>query len=380
MIYLDNAATSFKKPQTVIDAVSSAMTQAGNAGRGSSHASMAAARIVFQARAKLNQLINGIDPRQVAFCHNATEALNTAIQGSFRAGDHVITTVTEHNSVLRPLYAMEAAGLELTILDLDAEGRLTPEAVQRAVRDNTKGLVINHASNVTGNINPIKDIVAAIQSPDIRVILDASQTLGAIPLDVQDLGVDIVCFTGHKSLLGPQGTGGLYLRPGCHISPLKRGGTGFDTFNHQQPEDMPTLLESGTLNSHGLAGLEASLTYLLDYGVARIQAEERELLDSFYGQLQGIKSVIIYGTFDPDQARVPIISLNIGDLDSARISDYLLDEFAIMTRAGGHCAPLMHKHFDTVDQGMVRFSLSHFTTKDEINQAVTAIKQLAEHA
>lgn len=376
MIYLDNAATSLKKPQAVIDAVVDALNHAGNAGRGSSESALAATRTIFQTRLQLSQLINNPDPHGISFTHNATDSLNTVIRGLFQAGDHVITTVMEHNSVLRPLYDLMDQGLEVTFLDRGPQGHIEASAVQAAIRPNTKAMVLTHASNVTGDINPIKSIAQVLHQAGCLCIVDASQTMGAIPIDVQDLGIDVLCFTGHKSLLGPQGTGGIYRQSQVAIRPLKSGGTGVDTFNHHQPDEYPTHLEAGTLNSHGLAGLKAGVDYLLDYGVDRIQKEERALLDYFHQAVQTIPGIRIYGHFDSQIARCPILSLNIADLDSALVSEELIDRAEIMTRAGGHCAPLMHQVLKTKEQGVVRFSLSHYTSREDLDQAVKCLKDI----
>ena len=380
MIYLDNAATSLKKPQAVIDAVINALQNMGNAGRGSTESAMTASRIIFHARQKLNELINGEDPRQIIFTHNATESLNIAIKGLFSPGDHVITTVMEHNSVLRPLYELQAQGLELTILPITDKGVIDCESIKNNIKENTKGMVITHSSNVTGNINPIKEAAEILHKYNILCVVDASQTIGAMPIDVQNLDVDVLCFTGHKSLLGPQGTGGLYIKPGIKIRPLKTGGTGVDTFNPRHPDDYPTALEAGTLNGHGIAGLLAGVEYLLDYGVENIQKEERILLDYFVKELKNIPAIKFYGSFEDPVDRTAIVSLNIDSVDSAQVVEDLIDAKEIMTRGGGHCAPLMHQALGTQEQGVVRFSLSHYTTKEELDQAVSVLKNIAAQA
>lgn len=376
MIYLDNAATSLKKPQVVIDAVVDALQHSGNAGRGTTESSLQASRTIFNTRLLLSQLINNSDPHQIIFTHNATDSLNTAIKGYFKPGDHVITTVMEHNSVLRPLYLLQDQGVELTFLPTNDQGVIDPKTIKPAIQANTKGMVFTHASNVTGDVNPAKEILAILHQHQLIGILDASQTLGALPIDVEDLDVDILCFTGHKSLLGPQGTGGLYIKPGIQIAPLKSGGTGVQTFDHYQPQDFPSHLEAGTLNSHGIAGLGAAVQYLLDYGVETIMKEERDLLDYLYQQIQKIPNLHFYSHIDPHHAHCGILSLNLGDLDSALVAEELVDRCEIMTRAGGHCAPLMHEALGTVEQGVVRFSLSHFTTQEELDQVIACLKEI----
>ncbi|RLK64105.1 aminotransferase class V-fold PLP-dependent enzyme [Atopobacter sp. AH10] len=376
MIYLDNAATTVHKPQVVIDAVVDALKHLGNAGRGATDESLQSARTVFSAREEINTLINGEDARQIAFSLNVTEALNTAIRGLLHPGDHVISSVMEHNSVIRPLNDLQDKGVEVTYLPMSKDWCISPEDVLKALKPNTKALVLTHASNVTGNINPIKEIVQALAGRNILVILDAAQSAGAIPIDVQDLGVDVLCFTGHKSLLGPQGTGGLYVRKGLTIDVLKSGGTGVETFNPHQPLAMPTHLEAGTLNGHGLAGLAAAVEYILNIGVENIHQEELQLMNKFYQAVTEMEEVKVYGNFNKDKC--PIVSLNIGDWDSSEVSDRLLEDFGIATRSGGHCAPLMHQALGTVDQGLVRFSFSHFTTEEEVEEAIKAVRSLAE--
>lgn len=376
MIYLDNGATSLIKPKAVIDAVCDALTHLGNAGRGATDESLESSRIVFEARHRLNELINGESPAQIAFTSNATESLNIAIKGLFNPGDHIITTMMEHNSVLRPIYELVDQGASETIIPTDSKGRLNLNDIKEAVQSNTKGIVITHASNLTGNVNPIKEVAQIAAQHNLILIVDASQTMGAVPIDVQAMGIDVLCFTGHKSLLGPQGTGGLYVRPGLQIRPLKTGGTGVDTYNHKHPDKMPTALEAGTLNGHGIAGLNAALGYLLDYGIEQIEQEERELLLYFYEAVKEIPNIIIYGDIEA-KPHCPTLSLNIGDLDSSYVADLLIEDYEIATRAGGHCAPLMHEALGTVEQGAVRFSLGHYTNKTELDAAIKALREIS---
>ncbi len=377
MIYMDNAATTMQKPPQVADAVVRAMGTIGNAGRGASEASLSAARIIYETREQLCRLFHGEDPRQIAFTSNATESLNTAIYGMIDPEDHVITTVMEHNSVLRPLYACERAGTQLTILDCDEKGNLSYEMLEAAIRKNTKAIVCTHGSNLTGNMNDAKRIGAIAKKHGIRFILDASQTAGHAPIDVQEMEVDVLCFTGHKGLFGPQGTGGLYVRPGVQVHPLKRGGSGIDTYNKNHPPQMPTALEAGTLNGHGIAGLNAALTYIEETGLKAIENLALKRMRQFYEGVSQIPGVVIYGDFSKKE-RCPIVSLNIGDYDSAEVSDELLMTYGITTRPGGHCAPLMHKALRNVEQGAVRFSFSHYNTEAEVETAIRAIREIAQ--
>ena len=375
MIYMDNAATTLQKPECVAKAVVNAMNSFGNAGRGLNDASMGASRVVYDTREKLCRLFHGENPKQFAFTSNATESLNTAIQGLIGPGDHVITTMLEHNSVLRPLYEREAAGVELTILKCDTYGNISYEEIEAAIRENTKAIVCTHGSNLTGNLTDIGRIGAIAKKHGILLIADASQTAGLIPIDVQEMQIDVLCFTGHKGLYGPQGTGGIYVRPGVEIKPLKRGGSGIETYNKNHPAQMPTALEAGTLNSHGIAGLNAALTYIEETGVEHICQLALERMWQFYEGVCDIPGVTVYGDFS-EKERVPIVSLNIEDFDSAEVSDELLTEYGIATRAGGHCAPLMHEALGNVEQGAVRFSFSHFNTQEEVEKAISAIREL----
>lgn len=376
MIYMDNAATTLQKPECVAKAVVNAMNSFGNAGRGLNDASMGASRVVYDTREKLCRLFHGENPKQFAFTSNATESLNTAIQGLIGPGDHVITTMLEHNSVLRPLYEREAAGVELTILKCDTYGNISYEEIEAAIRENTKAIVCTHGSNLTGNLTDIGRIGAIAKKHGILLIADASQTAGLIPIDVQEMRIDVLCFTGHKGLYGPQGTGGIYVRPGVEIKPLKRGGSGIETYNKNHPAQMPTALEAGTLNSHGIAGLNAALTYIEEIGVEYIYRLALERMWQFYEGVCDIPGVKVYGDFSVKE-RAPIVSLNIEDFDSAEVSDELLTEYGIATRAGGHCAPLMHEALGNVEQGAVRFSFSHFNTQEEVEKAISAIRELA---
>lgn len=376
MIYMDNAATTLQKPECVAQAVVNAMNSFGNAGRGLNDASMGAARVIYDTREKLCRLFHGENPKQFAFTSNATESLNTAIQGLIGPGDHVITTMLEHNSVLRPLYERENAGAELTILTCDAQGNISYEEMEKAIRENTKAIVCTHGSNLTGNLTDVGRIGAIAKKHGVLLIADASQTAGLIPIDVQVMQIDVLCFTGHKGLYGPQGTGGIYVRPGVEIKPLKRGGSGIETYNKNHPVQMPTALEAGTLNSHGIAGLNAALTYIEETGVEHICRLALERMWQFYEGVCDIPGVTVYGDFSGKE-RAPIVSLNIEDFDSAEVSDELLTEYGIATRAGGHCAPLMHEALGNVEQGAVRFSFSHFNTQEEVEKAISAIRELA---
>lgn len=376
MIYLDNAATTMRKPQEVIDAVMLAMGSMGNAGRGVNDASLSASRLIYDTRERLCRMFGGTDPRQVVFTCNSTESLNIAIRGLLNPGDHVITTMLEHNSVLRPLYDLEAKGTSLTIIESDRSGNFDIEDMKRAVRPETKMIVCTNGSNLTGNYVELKPIGEFARERRILFVVDTSQTAGVFPIDVEDMKIDVLCFTGHKGLLGPQGTGGMYVREGVNIRPLKAGGTGVQTYSKSQPVQMPTALEAGTLNGHGIAGLHAALGYIEEHGIGAIRKREQELMRRFYEGVKDIENVTVYGDFDT-MDRCAIVTLNIGDYDSSEVSDELLTGYGISTRSGGHCAPLMHKALGTVEQGAVRFSFSHYNTDEEVDAAVKAVRELA---
>ena len=375
MIYLDNAATTMKKPQCVIDAVVAAMSHMGNAGRGATSAALDASRVIYDTREKLSDLFNLQNPSRVAFTCNSTESLNTAIKGILSSGDHAITTALEHNSVLRPLYDLQAKGMELSIVDCDENGNIDYNDFEKLIKENTKAIVCTHASNLVGNVLDVKKIGSIAKKHNLIFIVDASQSTGVFPIDMQDMNIDILCFTGHKGLLGPQGTGGICVREGIDVRPLKVGGSGVNTFSKEQPVEMPTHLEAGTLNGHAIAGLNAALDYLKEEGIDNIQKREEELMFRFYNGIKDIKDIKIFGNFE--NKRAAIVTFNVGDIDSAAFSDELSFAYDISTRAGAHCAPLMHKAMNTVEQGAVRFSFSHYNTEEEIDTAIKAVKEIA---
>ena len=377
MIYLDNAATTMRKPQKVIDAVVQAMSSMGNAGRGVNDASLSASRIIYDTRERICRMVGGTNPRQVVFTCNSTESLNMALRGLLNPGDHVITTMLEHNSVLRPLYDLESKGTKLTIIGCRERGTFDIEDMRKAITSETKMIVCTNGSNLTGNYVDLKPIGELAHENGLLFVVDASQTAGVFPIDVEEMKIDVLCFTGHKGMLGPQGTGGMYVREGVVIRPLKCGGTGVQTYNKQQPEEMPTALEAGTLNGHGIAGLHAALEYLEETGIDKIRAREQELMRKFYDGVKNIPEVTVYGDFS-EKERCPIVLLNIGDYDSGEVSDALLTEYGISTRPGGHCAPLMHEALGTVEQGAVRFSFCHYNTDEEVEAAVRAVRELAQ--
>lgn len=377
MIYFDNAATTLRKPDCVIEAVTEAMGSMGNSGRGVHDGALSAARTIYDTRAALARLFGAEGPERIAFTANSTQALNMAIKGLLAPGDHVITTALEHNSVLRPLYELEDRGMELTILPADPLGNIRYEDCAKAIRPATRAIVTTHGSNLTGNLLDLARIGSIARSHGLTYIVDASQTAGVFDIDVQRMNIDILCFTGHKGLLGPQGTGGLYVREGVELRPLLSGGSGVQTYLRSHPPQMPTVLEAGTLNGHGIAGLGAAVKYLQETGLDTIRQKEQALMWAFYEAVRQIPGIIVYGDFS-SMDRCAIVSLNVRDYDSGEVSDALSESYGIATRPGAHCAPLMHRALGTVDQGAVRFSFSHFNTEEEIKIAVSALQELAQ--
>lgn len=376
MIYLDHAATSLPKPPEVEKEVLDALHTMGNPGRGAHEATLRAGRCVYQVREQLAKLFHAEDGSRIAFTSNATEALNTAIYGLFQKGDHVITTVCEHNSVLRPLYQLQKMGVEVSFLDADANGVLAYEKLPELIRENTKGIVVTHASNLTGNITDLEHIREIAAKNHLLLVVDGSQTAGILPVDVQQQGIDVFCFTGHKGLLGPQGTGGIYVRPGVKVRPLKVGGSGIHSFDREHPAVMPEHLEAGTMNVHGIAGLGGALEYLQKTGIDTILEKERTLIRYLTEQIRGIPGIRLYGDSDAEH-RVGILAFNMGDEDSGYVADWLYEQYGIAVRAGAHCAPLMHETLGTREQGAVRISVSHTNTEEEMDITARALWELS---
>ena len=377
MIYLDNSATTLIKPPQVAQAVYDAINTMGNSGRGAYNSSISSSMVLYETRELIAEMFNLHYPEQVAFTLNATEALNTAINGIISYNDHIITTELEHNSVLRPLYRLEEKGTELTIIKANDWGNINYIDIEKAIKYNTKAIVCTHCSNLTGNVLDIAKIGEICKRHNILFILDASQSAGIFDIDMEKQNIDVVCFTGHKSLYGPQGTGGICIKKGVNISPLKVGGSGIKTFEKTAPSSMPEHIEAGTVNSHSIAGLKAGLEFIQKTGISKIREKENMLVDLFYNSIKNIKDIKIYGDFSTKE-RGPIVSLNLGNYSSSSVSDELFERFEIATRSGGHCAPLMHKALSTEKQGAVRFSFSYFNTKDEVLFASKALKILGE--
>ena len=376
MIYLDNAATTLVKPQCVVDAVVKAMNSMGNAGRGAHSNSLSASRVVYDTRCKLAKLFHCKRPDHVIFTCNSTEALNIAINGIFNPGDHVITTDLEHNSVLRPLYRLEKEGIiQLSFVRADEQGRPCYEEFESLIQPNTRAIICTHASNLTGNAIDLVRVGKIAKAKGLLLVVDASQTAGAMEIDMDAMNIDILCFTGHKGLMAPQGTGGICIREGVEIRPFKVGGSGVHSYDKEQPNPYPTRLEAGTLNSHGIAGLSAALDYLNEVGIDSIREKEMALMTRFYEGVTQIPGVKVYGDFSAE--RTAVVTLNIWDEDSSIISDTLFEDYDIATRPGAHCAPRMHEALGTTEQGAVRFSFSWFNTEADVDAAIAAVRDLA---
>lgn len=377
MIYLDNAATTLHKPQQVIDAVLHAMQSMGNCARGTHEEALDAARTVYDARVRLASLFGCPRVDHVAFTANSTEALNMAINGLIDPGDHVISTDLEHNSVLRPLYRLEAEhGAELSFVPADKLGNVDYADFERLMKPNTRAVVCTNASNLTGTVLDIERIAKTAHSHGALVIVDASQTAGCWPIDMKKMGIDVLCFTGHKGLMGPQGTGGICVKEGIEIRPFKVGGSGVQSYSRTHPAEYPTRLEAGTLNGHGIAGLGAAAKFISETGVENIHAKERSLMLRFYEGVKNIEGVTVYGDFTKD--KTAIVALNIRDYESGEVSYELSQGYGIATRPGAHCAPRMHKALGTAEVGAVRFSFSFYNTEEEIDEAVRAVAELAK--
>lgn len=377
MIYLDNAATTLHKPQQVIDAVVHAMQSMGNCARGTHEEALDAARTVYDARVRLASLFGCPRVDHVAFTANSTEALNIAINGLIDPGDHVISTDLEHNSVLRPLYRLEAEhGAELSFVPADKLGNVDYADFERLMKPNTRAIVCTNASNLTGTVLDIERIAKTAHSHGALVIVDASQTAGCWPIDMKKMGIDVLCFTGHKGLMGPQGTGGICVKEGIEIRPFKVGGSGVQSYSRTHPAEYPTRLEAGTLNGHGIAGLGAAAKFISETGVENIHAKERSLMLRFYEGVKNIEGVTVYGDFTKD--KTAIVALNIRDYESGEVSYELSQGYGIATRPGAHCAPRMHKALGTAEVGAVRFSFSFYNTEEEIDEAVRAVAELAK--
>jgi cysteine desulfurase/selenocysteine lyase len=378
--YFDNAATSWPKPPAVRAALDAYFGEAGgNPGRAGHRMSIAAAQIVENARDLLAELLNADDSTRIILTKNATEGLNLAIYGLLEPGDHAITSHVEHNSVMRPLRHLESMGVELTVVANAPDGTLDPDQVGAAIKPNTRLITTLHGSNVMGTLLPIAEIAEIARARSVPYLVDASQTAGAIPIDVEQLGVDMVAFTGHKALLGLTGTGGIYIRDGIAPRPFMRGGTGSRSDLEQQPDFLPDAYESGTINVAGFAGLAAGVSQLLDSGVAAVATHERELVARFIAGVEALDGVTVHGP-SALQDRCGVLSFNVDQLQPSEVGTLLDQEYAIMSRVGLHCAPGAHQTIGTFPTGSVRFGFSIMNSAAEVDHAIGAVTDIAAWA
>ena len=376
IIYFDNAATTFPKPPGVIEAVVAYMSRVGgNPGRSAHRLSLEAARIVFEAREKIASLFNIEDSCRVIFTSNATEAINLALFGTLNAGDNVVTTSMEHNAVMRPLRHLEKSrGVTVTVIQCRNDGLIDLEELSVALRKETRLIVVNHASNVTGTLQPIEEI-GKLKGP-VPLLVDAAQTAGALPVDVTKCNIDLMAFSGHKSLFGPTGTGGLYINPSLSLRPLKFGGTGSNSGREEMPELLPDMYECGTLNVAGIAGLSAGVGFIQNEGIERIRAHEMKLTTHLLRGLESVNRICISGPRDP-LMQTSTVSFNMAGLSSSDVAGILDREHGILTRPGLHCAPVSHRTLGTYPDGSVRISMSYFNHEGEIDNLVEALRRLA---
>lgn len=379
MIYLDNSATSWPKPEAVYVAVDNALREyGGNPGRGSHRMSSAANGLIRETRLLCAKLFHAGKPENICFTSNTTEALNLAIKGILRPDDHVITGSMEHNSITRPLKKLENMNIMTTKILTSPEAGIDPDALEKAFQKNTKLFVCNHISNVTGVINPIRDIGALCRKHDVLFLLDAAQSAGMTRIDVDEFGIDLLAFPGHKGLLGPQGTGGLYIRDGVVLETLKEGGTGTQSELHDQTEQPPERYESGTMNLPGLAGLGAGLKFIFHEGLENIERKETELVNQLLEGLVKIDGIRIYGP-QPGNARGSIVSISLETVSPSEASLILDSAFQIAVRAGLHCARDAHETLGTIHSGgVLRISPNYFNTSSDIETCIDAIRLISQ--
>ncbi|QGG46998.1 aminotransferase class V-fold PLP-dependent enzyme [Heliorestis convoluta] len=378
MIYLDNAATTWPKPEIVWQEVLRAGKEYGaNPGRASHQMAIDASRSIYKARVALSQLFNAPDPLRIIFTLNATEALNLAIFGTLKSGDHVITSSLEHNAVARPLKILQDRGVEVTYLQGDDYGYMDEDELKKALRPNSKAFVFSHASNVTGTLQDAARLTKKAKEYGLTVIIDAAQTAGVHDINIKDWGIDLLAFPGHKGLFGPQGTGGLWIGEGLHIPPLYYGGTGSQSESEYQPTHLPDRFESGTQNTPGLAGLAAGVEFIKEIGREKIEEQEEKLTIKLLDGLSNMKKVTLYGP-PVHLPRAAVVSMNIEGVEAAEFG-FLLDKVhQIAVRTGLHCAPLAHKRIGTIESGTIRFSPGYFTRDEEIEQVLSAVEKLIE--
>jgi cysteine desulfurase family protein len=377
-IYLDNAATSFPKPEAVYQALDAFGRQSlANPGRAGHKMALAAERALDDGRHALNQLFHGKEPERFVFTLNCTDALNMAFKGVLADGDHVITTDLEHNSVSRPLRALELAGrITLTRLHGDGGGTLNPDDVRQAITPRTRLIAMTHASNVLGTVQPVAEVGRIARQHDLLCLVDAAQTAGVVPIDVQEMNIDLLAFPGHKSLLGPTGTGALYVGPRARLRPWREGGTGGDSSSETQPREFPYYLEGGTPNVLGVAGLTAGIKYVQEQGLDKIHAHEAALVERLWRRLDELGGYQVFGHRDGSR-RVGTLSFRSETLPAAELGGILDQAFDLAIRPGLHCAPYIHRSLGTFPEGTVRVSPGPFNTADDIDQLARALAEIA---
>lgn len=380
IIYLDHAATSWPKPPEVIEAVRNAMLHDGaNPGRGSHRMAVSASRIVFEARKALAELFRIANPNDIALTFNTTIALNMAIKGWLRPGDHVVATAVEHNAVRRPLeYLKRTIGVNVTYVETDEQGRLDPGRVRDALLPDTRLVIVNHSSNLLGSILPVAEIGSITRKRGIKLLVDAAQSAGVLPIDVEAMGIDMLAFPGHKGLLGPQGTGGLYIHPDIVLEPVLHGGTGSQSEAAEQPDERPDRYESGTVNTPGLAGLAAGVRFVLHETVENIHNREWSLTQRLLEGLAAINGVRVFGP-PSGEARTGIVSFIIGSADPSETAFILDQHYGIAVRAGYHCTPLAHGAAGTMATGAVRASVGYTTTEADIDALIAAAAEISRY-
>ena len=375
-IYFDQASSSFPKPAVVADAVYEAISNNGiSINRSSNRYSYQLESNIYDTRELINEFFNGYGVSNIAFTKNITESLNIIIKGLLKSGDHVIISPLEHNAVLRPLHYMTKFGVEYSIFDCDSEGTIDLASIERLIKPNTRAIITTHASNVSGTILPITEIGMICKAHNLLFIVDSAQTAGVLPIDMKAMNIDILCFTGHKSLLGPQGIGGFLLRKGLQksIIPLIHGGTGSISFSESMPEFMPDRFEAGTQNTPAILGLSAGLKWLKDKGIENIYNHEKKLCEAFLNGANNINSIKIVSKKTTEN-RLGLVS--IASKDDIALLAQKLEEKGIITRVGLHCAPLAHKNLFTYPQGTIRFSFGYFNTLDEVETVIKALEEL----
>lgn len=378
MIYLDNAATSFPKPDSVYEKIMTVMKEYGaNPGRSGHKLAMRSAREIFDVREKICTLFNISNPLQVAFTSNCSTSLNYGIHGILKPGDHVITTSMEHNSVLRPLNFLKDRGVEVTIIKADSEGYVNSNEFKNNIKENTKMFICTHISNLTGTIQPIKEIGMIAKEKDIIFLVDAAQSAGIYDIDVKDMGIDILAVPGHKSLYGPQGTGVLYVNEKIELETIIQGGTGSFSNSIEQPILMPDRFETGTTNAPGIVGLGEGIDFINSIGMDKIREHEENLTFRFIDGLKDVKGLNIYGKKKRGE-HAPVVLITLDNATSSEVSEILDSEYDIATRPGLHCAPFAHETLGTFQNGGVRFSFGYYNTEDEVDSAVNAVKEIVK--